>query len=151
MATSEKNELGYFGNIWVRQHYLAQKGDTNDNGHVHFFDHVTMLVRGSVRVDVTNTHTKETRSKEFTGPTFIVVRKDYTHKFTALTDDVLYYCVFALRDIDGDVTDIYSGNNDPYAIPMLNDQPDDEYWVRKKQEQDKLDKLDKLTTSYEKD
>lgn len=34
---------------------------------------------------------------------------------TALEDDTLYYCVFALRDVDGNVTDIYSGNNSPYG------------------------------------
>ena len=139
MATTIKKELGYFGNIWVRQHNLEKTGDTNDGGHVHFFDHGTMLVRGKVRVDVTNTHTKEERSKEFEGPTFMVIRKDYKHKITALTDDVQYYCVFALRDIDGDVTDVYSGNHDPYGASL-----DDDYWVK-----EKLSKLDKSTTHDE--
>ena len=26
----------------------------------------------------------------------------------------MYYCVFALRDIDGEVTDVYSEANSPY-------------------------------------
>ena len=144
MATSKKKELGYFGNIWVRQHNLEKTGDNNDGGHVHFFDHVTMLVKGKVRVDVVDTITKEERSKEFEGPTFMVIRKDHKHKITALTDDVQYYCVFALRDVDGDVTDVYSGNNDPYAVPLLDGVPDDDYWVKKK-----LEDLDKATTHDE--
>jgi hypothetical protein len=147
MATSTKKELGYFGNIWVRQHNLEKTGDHNDGGHIHFFDHVTMLVRGKVRVDVLDTITKEERSKEFEGPTFMVIRKDHKHKITALTDDVQYYCVFALRDVDGDVTDVYSSKNDPTVIPIFTTVPmadgvvDDDYWVKKK-----LEDLDKATS-----
>ena len=142
MATTKITELGYFGNVWVRQHNLEKVGDTNNGGHVHFFDHVTLLVRGKVRVDVTDTITKEERTKDFEGPTFMVIRKDHRHKITALTDDVQYYCVFALRDIDGNVTDsIYSSKNDPTAdgTPL-----DDDYWVKKK-----LEELDKATTHDE--
>jgi hypothetical protein len=135
--SSEVKELGYFGNIWVRQHKLEKMNDVAQ-GHVHHFDHVTMLASGKVRVDVKNTITKEERSKEFQGPTFMIIRKDYIHKITALTDNVQYYCVFALRDIDGDVTDVYSGNNDPYGAP------EDDYWIKKK-----LADLDKATSHDE--
>jgi hypothetical protein len=134
---SDVKELGYFGNIWVRQHNLVKEKDVA-RGHVHEFDHVTLLVKGKVRVDVKNTITKEERFKEFQAPTFMVIRKDHIHKITALTDDVQYYCVFALRDIDGDVTDVYSGNNDPYGAP------DDDYWVKKR-----LEALDKATSHDE--
>ena len=149
MATTKKTELGYFGNVWVRQHNLEKVDDTNDGGHVHYFDHVTLLVRGKVRVDVTDTITKEERTKEFEGPTFMIIRKDHKHKITALTDDVQYYCVFALRDIDGNVTDsVYSNRHDPMAsdIPISLDSGkiDDDYWVKKK-----LEELDKATTHDE--
>jgi|APGre2960657444_1045066.scaffolds.fasta_scaffold160531_2 hypothetical protein len=135
IGDSISNDLGYFGNIWVRSHVLPKNGDVNGGGHLHPHDHVTMLHKGRVRVDVTDPETQERRSKEFTAPTFIVIRKNLKHKFTALEDDVQYYCVFALRDIDGEVTDIYSGNNDPY-----NTVPDD-YWIKKN-----LEKLDASTT-----
>ena len=135
IGDSISNELGYFGNIWVRSHVLSKNGDVNGGGHLHPHDHVTMLHKGRIRVDVTDPETEERRSKEFTAPTFIVIRKNLKHKFTALEDDVQYYCVFALRDIDGEVTDIYSGNNDPY-----NTVPDD-YWIKKN-----LEKLDASTT-----
>ena len=135
--SSEVKELGYFGNIWVRQHKLMKMYDVAQ-GHTHQFDHVTMLASGKVRVDVQDTITKEKRFKEFQAPTFMIIRKDHIHKITALTDDVQYYCVFALRDIDGDVTDVYSGNNDPYGAA------DDDYWVKKK-----LEDLDKATSHDE--
>ena len=135
IGDSESYELGYFGNIWVRSHELKKAGDQNGGGHLHPFDHVTMLYRGKVRVDVTNPETGEERSKEFTGPTFFVVRKDLKHKITALEDNVGYYCVFAMRDVNGEVTDVYSGNNDPYqTVP-------DDYWIKKK-----LEQMDESTT-----
>ena len=48
-------------------------------------------------------------------PTFIIIDKDKKHKVTALEDDTIWYCVFALRDVDGDITEIYSGDNSPYT------------------------------------
>lgn len=106
---TDMNELGYFGNIWVRSHFLGKKGLTNGGGHYHHFDHVTLLAVGSVLVEV-----EGHKPKEFHAPTFIVIKKEYKHKFTALTDGVVYYCVFALRDKDGGVTDLYNYDNSPY-------------------------------------
>lgn len=106
------HELGYFGNIWVRQNFLKQSGDSVP-GHLHHFDHVSLLASGKVLVEV-----EGCEPKEFTAPTFIVIKKEHRHKFTALEDKTIWYCVFALRDIDGNVTDIYDGNNSPYgAVP----------------------------------
>jgi hypothetical protein len=105
---TEHHDLGYFGNIWVRQNVLPKAGNIFD-GHRHHFDHVTLLVRGSVEVEVDG-HPPKT----FTAPTFVVIRKDHKHKVTALEDDVLFYCVFALRDVDGEVFDpVYSSKHDP--------------------------------------
>ena len=131
IGLSDMNQMGYFGNIWVRSHTFKKAGDTNGGGHRHHFDHVTLLAVGSVLCEV-----EGQEPKQFDAPTFIVIPKDNKHKFTALTDGVVYYCVFALRDVDGDVTDIYSGDNTPYNLL-----PDDE-WERKQ----KLAELDKKTT-----
>jgi hypothetical protein len=121
-------ELGYFGNIWVRSHYLPKAGNANDGGHRHHFDHITLLAKGSVMVEV-----EGYEPKAFVGPTFIVVKKEHKHKFTALEDDTVYYCVFALRDVDGEVTDMYSGDNSPYGAA------DDDVGL-------KLKELDSITT-----
>jgi hypothetical protein len=103
-------EMGYFGSIWVRQNWLEKAGEDNGGGHTHHFDHVTLLARGSVRVEV-----EGYPPKDFHAPTFVVIKKEHKHKFTALEADTLYYCVFALRDVDGNTTDFYSGDNSPYG------------------------------------
>lgn len=100
-------ELGYFGNIWVRQNLLERTGQAHD-GHKHKFDHVTLLVSGKVNVELQGSD-----AKEFTAPTFIVIRKEHNHKITALEDNTLYYCVYALRDIDGEVMEIFGPEHDP--------------------------------------
>jgi hypothetical protein len=102
-----QHELGFFGNIWVRQNVLEKAGD-GLGGHTHNFDHVSLVTKGSVKVEV-----EGSEPKEFKAPTFIVIRKDYKHKFTALEDDTNYYCVFALRDLDGNVMEIYGKEHDP--------------------------------------
>lgn len=114
-------DLGYFGNIWVRQNHLLKDGD-NGGGHEHNFDHVTLLCKGKVRVEVENN-----APKEFTAPTFIVIRKEHKHKITALEDDTIYYCVFALRNIDGEIVDdIYGNQHDPISsLPV-----EDGYWEK---------------------
>jgi hypothetical protein len=100
-------ELGYFGNIWVRQNVLELAGEAHD-GHEHKFDHVTLLVSGKVSVEL-----EGSEAKEFVAPTFIVIRKEHSHKITALEDGTVYYCVFALRDLDGDVMDVFGDQHDP--------------------------------------
>jgi len=102
-------ELGYFGNIWVRQNYLEKAGEAHP-GHKHNFDHVSLLASGKVRVTVDGYP-----PKEFSAPTFIVIKKEHNHHFEALEDGTLWYCVFALRDVEGNTTDFYSGDNSPYG------------------------------------
>ena len=100
--------LGYFGNIFVHQHTYDKAGKVHQ-GHAHNFDHVTILAKGSVLCEV-----KGCQPKVFHAPTFIVIKKNHWHKFTALEDDTTFWCVFALRDLNGEGTDVYSGDNSPY-------------------------------------
>lgn len=121
-------EHGYVGNIWVKQNYLEKAGDTV-GGHLHYFDHVSLLAKGSVEVSIDgkNPHV-------FNAPTFIVIRKNHRHEIKALEDDTSWYCVFAARDIDGNVLDIVGPENEPWfamAAP-------DSYW-------DNRNLLDSLT------
>jgi len=115
-------ELGYFGNIWVRQNVLELVGEAHD-GHEHKFDHVTLLVSGKVSIEIFGE-----QPKEFTAPTFIVIRKEHRHKITALTDGTVYYCVFALRDLDGEVMEIFGPQHDPESASAKNDG----YWEKVK-------------------
>ena len=107
---SDHIELGYFGNIWVRQNILGYVGNSHA-GHQHKFDHVTLLSQGSVRVEV-----EGYEPKEYIAPTFMIMRKEKNHKLIATSPNTIYYCVFALRDLDGEVVDpIYGPKNDPLA------------------------------------
>jgi len=108
-------DLGYFGNIWVRQNLLEKVGDSNGGGHTHKFDHVSLLTQGKVSVEV-----EGFPSKEFTAPTFIVIRKEHRHRFTALEDNSIWYCVFALRDLDGEpIDELFDPNkHDPLSAAM---------------------------------
>lgn len=109
------DELGYFGNIWVRQHHLQKAGDSVP-GHKHHFDHVTLLSKGKVRVTVPGFN-----PKEFTAPTFIIIKKDHEHKFEALEDDTLWYCVFALRNLDGEVIEIFGEEHNPLSSAAVSE------------------------------
>jgi quercetin dioxygenase-like cupin family protein len=109
MTDVKSNELGFIGNVWVRQNILEKSVQSNQ-GHKHKFDHVSLLTSGKVCVEVDGY-----APKEFTAPTFIVIKKEHNHKFTALADNTVWYCVFAMRDLDGNVTDIYGHDNSPYT------------------------------------
>jgi hypothetical protein len=100
-------ELGFFGNIWVRQHVLEFANEAHA-GHKHKFDHVSLLTSGKVSVQI-----EGYAPKEFTAPTFIVIRKEHHHQIKALVDNTVYYCVFALRDLDGEVMEIFNDQHDP--------------------------------------
>jgi len=111
-----EHEVGCYGNVWVRSNYLAKQGDSTE-GHYHTFDHVSLLTTGKVKVEVEGTN----RYNIFEAPTFIVIDKDLKHKFIALVDECVWYCVFALRDIDGNVWDrdkdsIYARHHSPLLL-----------------------------------
>lgn len=115
-------ELGYFGNIWVRQNLLEKTG-TSTVGHKHKFDHVSLLTQGRVQV-----HVEGYEPREFSAPTFIVIRKEHNHTFTALADNTIWYCVFALRDLNGEpISDLF----DPVRHdPMSSASVPNNYWDR---------------------
>jgi len=100
-------EHGFIGNVWVRQNWLIKAGDTA-GGHAHFHDHVSLLVKGSVEVTV-----GDAPAKVFHAPTYIIIKKQHRHQIVALEDDTIFYCVFAMRDVDGEVVDICQEANVP--------------------------------------
>lgn len=102
------DEMGYYGNVWVRKLFFPKAGDSFP-GHKHHHDHVTMLASGAVEIDV------EGEVSTFKAPTFITIAADKRHKVTALENNTVQYCVFALRDENGELTDHYNGDNSPYG------------------------------------
>ena len=113
-----REELGFVGNVWVRQCYMEKAGDVV-GGHLHYHDHVSLLVKGSVEVAV-----GDSPSKVFTAPTFIVIKKEHKHTIKALEDETIWYCVFAVRDVDGNISDIYDEAN----VPNYAGAAPDGYW-----------------------
>ena len=103
------HEIGVFGNVWVRKLYFPTK-DTVYEGHKHDHDHVSLLMSGSVLVEV-----EGYEPKEFKAPTYIIIRAEHEHKVTALEDNTLWWCIHAIRDESGEVVDVYGDENDPLA------------------------------------
>lgn len=94
-----KNEMvGVYANMWIRQKVFTEIGEVI-GGHKHNYDHVSLLATGSVEVEVDGV------VRQFDAPTFLVIRKDKVHNVKALTENVTWFCVFASRDINGEVYD----------------------------------------------
>lgn len=80
-------------NLWTRQMFFAKAGDANE-GHVHTYDHTTLLAYGSVRIHVNGQPT------DFKAPQMIYIQAGKSHFIEALEDGTVAYCVHALRDKD---------------------------------------------------
>lgn len=78
-------------NLWTRQMFFAKAGDANE-GHVHNYDHITLLAHGSVRVHV------DDKTTDFKAPHMIYIQAGKSHFIEALEDGTVAYCVHALRD-----------------------------------------------------
>lgn len=98
-------------NLWVRMMHFVKAGDRNE-GHVHNFDHITLLSKGSVEVDVDGNKTV------FQAPHMIYIAKGKRHFLTALEDDTIASCLHALRtgEREEDVLD-------PSMVPAGVDNP----------------------------
>jgi hypothetical protein len=111
-----QKQLGYFGNIWIVQnHFIKAKNVLG--GHEHYFDHISLLAKGKVRVEV-----EDAPAKEFTAPTFIVIRKDKKHRVVSLEDDTVMFCVFAVPEKDAGSDQVFSDHHDPFGCAP------DGYW-----------------------
>jgi hypothetical protein len=105
----------YVGNIFVSPQPMEKAGD-KIGGHTHYFDHVGFLAAGSVQVTV-----EGHEPKTFTAPRFVVIRKHTRHSIVALEDNTSWYCVFAVRDIDGETQEIVDGEVDPWFTKVADD------------------------------
>lgn len=91
--------IGCVANLFSRMMRFEKAGDT-EIGHMHQFDHLTLLAKGKLKVTV------EGQVTEFTAPHMIYIHKDKVHELEALADETVAYCIHALRDKDsGDILD----------------------------------------------
>lgn len=112
---------GIYGSIFRRQMVIDQAGCACE-GHKHNFHHVTYLIRGKVVMTVCDVDSNDTpipgtvREEIFQAPASILIHKNKWHKFTALTDDVIAECIYAIRDgSTGEYTENWDGSIGPYA------------------------------------
>lgn len=102
------DESGFYGNVWVRKLYFENTGVVHD-GHSHNHDHLSILVKGSVIVEI-----EGYKPQTYHAPTFITIKAEDHHKITALEDDTIWFCVFAMRDTDEmSAEDYYGNDNNP--------------------------------------
>ena len=85
--------------------YFAKAGDANE-GHVHNYDHTTLLAYGSARVHVNG------QTTDFKAPQMIYIQAGKSHFIEALEDGTVAYCVHALRDANTEEI------IDPSQVPM---------------------------------
>lgn len=83
--------IGCVANLYSRMMHFQKAGDT-EIGHIHQFDHLTLLAKGRLRVVVGG------KESIFTAPQMIYIKADKVHELTALTDQTVAYCIHALRD-----------------------------------------------------
>lgn len=97
-------------NLWTRQMYFNKAGDANE-GHIHNYDHITLLAYGSVRVHV------DEKTTDFKAPHMIYIQAGKSHFIEALEDGTVAYCVHALRDKD--TAEILDPNQIPLGVDYL--------------------------------
>jgi hypothetical protein len=89
-------------NVFVKLHHFLRVGDTHE-GHVHTFDHITLLSSGAVKM------VHDNGEEEYKAPYLIVTPKGIKHQFTALEENTVFCCIHAIRDGNG-VDDVVAQN-----------------------------------------
>ena len=91
-------------NVYSRLMHFHKKGD-QELGHLHQYDHGTLLASGKVRVEKLNEKGEVYYTKDFTAPTFLFIDKNARHVITALEDNTVATFIHALRSVEQDIVD----------------------------------------------
>ncbi len=87
-------DLGFYGNLFVRQVIYPQIGDYAPD-HDHSNDHITMVSQGRVHITCQVTGL----DNEFTAPAFVEVPAKSRHKIVALEPNSCTWCIFSVNHI----------------------------------------------------
>jgi len=91
-------------NIYSRLMHFRYKGDI-ELGHIHTFDHATLVSSGSVLVETLDENHNAVSSKEFCAPNMVFIDKTKIHRLTALEDNTVCGCIHAVRTMDEEIID----------------------------------------------
>lgn len=109
MTRIYSGEFDLGSNTFFRPNFLEKAGDTVD-GHAHNFDHVTMVVQGSVRIK-TRMPRREI-VKKAAGPfqdRVVLIRAGLEHEITALEDGTEFLCIYSHRNAQGEAVQRFDG------------------------------------------
>lgn len=111
-------KIAAISNVFTRLMHFVNKGDV-ELGHVHSYDHATMISSGSVLYEVLDCQNgNAVASKKFKAPDYVFVEKNKYHRITALENNTVCVCIHALRTVDESIISpdsfiepLYSTNN----------------------------------------
>lgn len=91
-------------NVFSRLMHFKNKGDI-EHGHVHTYDHATLVSSGSVLVEVLDDNGRPEHSKVFKAPNMVYINKNKGHRLIALEDETVCVCIHAIRTVDEEIVD----------------------------------------------
>ena len=83
-------KISLVSNVWTKMMRFHEKDDFMD-GHIHTFDHTTLLAKGGVKVTVNG------QESYYSAPAIIFIAADNQHDLVATEDDTLCFCIHAMR------------------------------------------------------
>lgn len=101
------------GNIFIRRNILERAGDVID-GHAHRFDHTSYVICGMVRVEAVLLDGRQIEKTFGPGDHFLVLA-GVQHKITAVTDGVMFDCIYSHRTPQGEVVQQATGWEPAYG------------------------------------
>jgi len=127
---------GVYGNVWVHGHIYKKAGDQMET-HTHHHHHQSLIGHGSVMAYIEGQEPQVYHAGQF-----IPVHKGLEHSFVALEDGTTQFCVWAIRDENGEIPEFIDGvplpfdpNADPAELRRLawgSDAPRERQFVVKK-------------------
>ena len=88
------SDLVIYAGVLVKTWHVPHTGTVVEN-HVHTWDHVTLIMSGSVRVFIGGTETGV-----FAAPALVKIAANKQHYMTTLTDDVRLACIHAVGETE---------------------------------------------------
>lgn len=100
------------GNIFIRP-VNGNKG-TQVGGHVHSYDHTSIVISGSISVKFGEPTDADYREATYSAGDHFLVKAEVKHYITMLEDRTRFFCVYSHRDAQGEVVQEYPGTGMPH-------------------------------------